>query len=158
MLRFIAHGRRELVHLHVTAHPIAVWVWRQVIEVTAWGKRPKHLIRDRDAVSGGDFRARAKALGIETVLTPVRSPRANAVAERVIGTLRRECLDHLIPLDERQLCAVLAEYVDDYNQERPHQTLGLETPLPAARSPTGTGAVTGRPVLGGLHHTYRRAA
>jgi putative transposase len=92
------------------------------------------------------------------VLTPVRSPHANAVAERVIGTLRRECLDHVIPLDERQPCAVLAEYVDYDNQERPHRTLGLETPLPAARSPTGTGAVAGRPVLGGLHHTYARAA
>ncbi len=67
-------------------------------------------------------------------------------------------LDHVIPLDERHLCAVLAEYADYYNQERPHRTLGLETPLPAARSPTGTGAVTGRPVLGGLHHTYARAA
>ena len=158
VLLFIAHGQRELVHLAVTAHPTAAWVWRQVVEATAWGKRPKHLIRDRDAVYGHDFRARAKALGVETVLTPVRSPRANAIAERVIGTLRRECLDHLIPLDERHLRTVLAEYVDYYNSERPHRTLQLETPLLATRPAAGAGAVTGRPVLGGLHHTYARAA
>jgi transposase InsO family protein len=103
VLLFITHGRRALVHLNVTAHPTAAWVWRQVVEATAWGKRPKHLIRDRDAVYGRDFRLRAKVLGIETVHTPVRSPRANAIAERVIGTLRRDCLDHVIPLSERHL-------------------------------------------------------
>jgi putative transposase len=92
VLLFIAHGRRELVHLAVTAHPTAAWVWRQLVEATPWGRRPRHLIRDRDAVYGGDFRERAKALGIEPVLTPARAPRANAVAERVIGSLRRECL------------------------------------------------------------------
>jgi transposase InsO family protein len=89
---FIAHGRRELIHFGVTAHPTAAWVWRQLVEATPWGRRPRHLIRDRDRVYGADFRDRAKALGIETVLTPVRAPRVNAVAERVIGTLRRECL------------------------------------------------------------------
>jgi transposase InsO family protein len=147
-----------LVRLNVTAHPTAAWVWRQVVEPTAWGKRPQHLLRDRDAVYGRDVQARAKALGVETVRTPVRSPRANAIAERVIGTLRRDCLDHLIPLDERHLRTVLAEYVDYYNSERPHRTLRLETPPPATRSPTGVGTVTGRSVLGGLHHTYVRAA
>jgi transposase InsO family protein len=145
-----------LVHLNVTAHPTAAWVWRQVVEATAWGKRPKHLIRDRDAVYGCDFQARAKTLGIETILTPVRSPRANAIAERVIGTLRRDCLDHLIPLDEHHLRAVLAEYVDYYNTERPHRSLLLEPPLPQAR-PTN-GPIRAQPVLGGLHHVYRRAA
>ena len=131
-------------------------MWRPLGEGTAWGRRPKHLIRDRDAAYGRDFQARAKALGIETVRTPVRSPRANAIAERVIGTLRRDCLDHVIPLDERHLRTVLAEYVDSYNTERPHRTLRLDTPCPASRSPTG--AVLARPVLGGLHHAYARAA
>ena len=156
VLLFIAHGRRELVHLAVTAHPTAAWVWRQLIEATAWGRRPKHLIRDRDRVYGGDFQARASGLGIETVLTPVRAPQANAVAERVIGTLRRECLDHVLPLDEAHLRSILTEYADYYNTERPHRTLRLGTPRPAARSPTG--AVLARPVLGGLHHAYARAA
>ena len=156
VLLFITHGRRELVHLAVTAHPTAAWVWRQVVEATAWGRRPKHLIRDRDRVYGGDFRHRAKALGIDTVVTPVRAPRANAVAERAIGTVRRECLDYVIAVDERHLTTILAEYVHYYNTERPHRTLHLATPQPAARSPAG--AVVARPVLGGLHHAYARAA
>ena len=99
---------------------------------------------------------RAKRLGIETVLTPVRAPRANAVAERVIGTLRRECLDHLIILNESHLRAVLAEFVRYYNRERPHRTLRLEPPHPVIRSSTGT--ISRQSVLGGLHHTYERAA
>jgi transposase InsO family protein len=156
VLLFVAHSRRELVHLAVTAHPTAAWVWRQLVEATPWGRRPKHLLRDRDAVYGGDFRARAAGLGIETVLTPVRAPRADAVAERVIGTLRRECLDHVIPLDEAHLRAILAEFAAYDNTERPHRALRLETPRPAARSPTGV--VLARPVLGGLHHAYVRAA
>ena len=86
----------------------------------------------------------------------MRAPRANAVAERVIGTLRRECLDRVVPVDERHLRTILVEYVRYCNTERPHRTLRLETPRPAARSPTG--AVLARPVLGGLHHAYARAA
>jgi transposase InsO family protein len=155
-LLLITHGRREPVHVAVTAHPTAAWVWRQLVEATAWGRRPRHLVRDRDAVYGGDFAARAKGLGIETVLTPVRAPRPNAIAERVVRTLRNECLDHLIPLDERHLRSVLNEYVRYYNTERPHRSLGLEPPLPRPR-PTG-GPVLCRPVLGGLHHIYERAA
>jgi transposase InsO family protein len=159
VLLFIAHGRRELVHLAVTPHPTAAWVWRQLVEATSWGRRPKHVIRDRDAVYGGDFRQRARRLGIETVLTPARAPRANAIAERVIGSLRRECLDHVIPLDERHLRAVLAEYIDYYNRDRPHRTLRLETPHPQARSRAGPRRrIVARPVLGGLHHVYEWAA
>jgi hypothetical protein len=118
VLLLITHGRRELVHANVTAHPTAAWVWRQVVEATAWGRRPRHLVRDRDAVYGGDFAARAEGLGIETVLTPVRAPRANAIAERVVRTLRNDCLDHVIPLNEAHLRAVLAEYVRYCNAER----------------------------------------
>ncbi|MGH2351685.1 MAG: integrase core domain-containing protein [Chloroflexota bacterium] len=159
VLLFITHGRRELVHLAVTAHPTAAWVWRQLVEATPWGRRPRHLIRDRDAVYGGDFRERAKALGIDTVLTPVRAPRANAVAERAIGTLRRDCLDHLIPLDEPHLRTILDEYVHYYNTARPHRTLQLDTPRPTAgpraRPPH---SVRSRPILGGLHHVYESVA
>jgi transposase InsO family protein len=152
----IAHGRRELVHLNVTAHPTAAWVWRQLVEATAWGRRPRFLLRDRDAVYGGDFAQRAAALGLETLLAPVRAPRANAVAERVIGTLRRECLDHFIVLSERHLRTVLAEFLRYYNRDRPHRTLRLQTPRPHAV--TATGPIRARPVLGGLHHVYERAA
>ncbi|MDQ3702236.1 MAG: integrase core domain-containing protein [Chloroflexota bacterium] len=159
VLVVIAHGRRDLVHLNVTAHPTAAWVWRQLVEATAWGRRPRFLLRDRDAVYGGDFARRAATLGSETLLTPARAPRANAVAERVIGTLRRECLDHLLVLNEQHLRAMLAEFVAYYNRDRPHRTLGLEPPEPpepASRSPTGR--ITLRRVLGGLHHMYERAA
>ncbi len=157
MLLCITHGRRELVHVNVTAHPTAAWVWRQVIEATHWGRQPRYLLRDRDAVYGGDFRQRAARLGIETVLSPVRAPKANAIAERVIGTLRRECLDHLIVRDEQQLRAVLAEFVRFYNEERPHRTLRLETPIRGA-PPAAGGPICSRAVLGGLHHVYSRAA
>ena len=156
VLFFIAHGRRELVHVDVTAHPTAAWVWRQVVEATAWGRRPQHLLRDRDAVYGGDFIRRVQGLGIEAVRTPVRAPRANAIAERVVRPPRNECLDHLIPLDERPLRTILAEHVAYSNTERPHRSLGLEPPL--ARARLTTGSIRARPVLGGLHHVYQRAA
>jgi transposase InsO family protein len=156
VLVFIAHGRRQLVHVHVTAHPTAAWVWRQVIEATPWGHMPRHLLHDRDRVYGRDFRQRARRIGIDAIATPVRSPRANAVVERVIGTLRRECLDHLIVLDEHHLSLILREFVDYYNQDRPHRTLELQTPDPRPRPVTGR--IHSRPVLSGLHHAYERAA
>src|SRR5262249_20162105 len=118
VLFFITHGRRELVHVNVTAHPTAAWVWRQLVEATAWGRQSRFLLRDRDAVFGRAFASRLAALGIEQLPTPVRSPWANAVAERLIGTLRRECLDHLIMLNERQLRAVLAEFAAFSNGAR----------------------------------------
>jgi transposase InsO family protein len=153
---FIAHGRRELVHVNVTANPTAAWVWRQLMEATPWGQKPRHLLRDRDAVYGRDFRQRARRMGIDSIATPVRAPRANAIAERVIGTLRRECLDHLIVLDEQHLASVLSEFVRYYNEDRPHRTLNLQTPRPKLL-PT-TGPIRSRPVLNGLHHVYERAA
>jgi len=156
VLVFVAHERRELVHVNVTSHPTAAWVWRQLIEATPWGQKPRHLLRDRDTVYGRDFRARAERIGIDAIATPVASPRANAVAERVIGTLRRECLDHLIILNERHLQSVLREFVQYYNAERPHRTLHLETPQRALRPVEGP--VRSRSVLGGLHHVYERAA
>ena len=99
---------------------------------------------------------RVLLLGIETLLSPVRAPQANAVAERVIGTLRRECLDHLVVANERHLRTILAEFVAYYNRERPHRALRLQTPQSAPRA--ATGRIRGRPVLGGLHHVYERAA
>jgi transposase InsO family protein len=153
---FIAHGRRKLVHVHVTANPTAAWVWRQLIEATPWGRKPRHLLRDGDAVYGRDFRQRARRIGIDAIASPIHSPMANAIAERVIGTLRRECLEHVIVLDEQHLSWLLGEFVAYYNQERPHRTLGLQTPTPRLR-PT-TGAVRSRSVLHGLHHVYERAA
>jgi transposase InsO family protein len=156
VLVFITHGRRELVHVNVTANPTAAWVWRQIIEATPWGSKPRHLLHDHDAVYGRDFRQRAGRIGIDSIATPIRAPRANAVIERFIGTLRRECLGHLIVLDEQHLRSVLTGFVGYYNLQRPHRTLRLETPVPAVRSVEGS--VRSRPVLGGLHHVYERVA
>ena len=148
VLFFITHGRRELVHVNVTGHPTAAWVWRQLSEATPWGRQPKHLLRDRDRVYGGASMPRAKAVGIQTLLTPFRAPKANAIAERVVRTLRTECLDHVLILNERHVRTVLQEYVAYYTIERPHRSLAPEPPLPAARSQARRGEVTcrlGRP-------------
>ena len=113
---------------NVTAHPTAPWVRQQIIEATSWNTRPRFLIRDRDASYGGQFVPRAARLGIRTILTSVPAPKANAIAERVIGTLRHECLDHVIVLGERHLRRLLCEYVDYYNATRPHRALDGATP------------------------------
>jgi len=156
VLLFVSHGRRELVHLSVTASPTAAWIWRQLIAATPWGRTPRYLLRDRDAVYGRDFVPRAARLGIETVLTPERAPKANAIAERLVGTLRRECLDRLIVVNEAHLRAVLTEFARYYNRERPHRTLGLQIPEPFDRPRAGP--IRARPVFGGLHHVYERVA
>ncbi len=157
---FITHARRRLVHLNVTAHPTARWVWRQLIAATPWGEQPRYIVRDRDRCYGADFIPRAARLGIQTLLTPVHAPKANAIAERVVGTLRRECLDHLIILNERHLRAVLAEYAPHYNGARPNRALGLDAPNgPIGRAgPPSAGRIVARTVLGGLHHEYDWAA
>jgi transposase InsO family protein len=152
VLVLLAHGRRELVHVNGTAHPTAAWVWRRLVEVTPWGRRPRPLVRDRDAVCGGDCAPRAKELGSETGLTPVWAPRANAIAERVVRTLRNECLDHVIALNGAHLRAVLTELVAYSNAERPHRSLLLEPPRQRAR-PTN-GPIRAQPVLGDLHHVW----
>ena len=94
----ISHQRCQITHWNVTAHPTAAWVWQQVIEATPWNTAPRFWIRDRDTSYGQDFVAKTACLGIRTVLTPAQAPRANAITGRVIGTVSRECLDHLIPL------------------------------------------------------------
>ena|ERR1035437_5613171 len=116
----------------------------------------EHLIHDRDRGWGADFGQRASGLAIKSLQTPIRAPRANSIAERWVGTARRECLDHLIPINERHLRRVLAEFVDYYNHDRPHRSLGLQAPFPSA--PSSRGEIIVRPVLGGLHHVYDRAA
>jgi putative transposase len=123
VLFFIGHGRGEVLHFRVTAHPTAAWVWQQLLNATPWGRSPRYLLHDRDRVYGGDFGAKLKRLGVEQVLTPVRAPRANAVAERMVGTFRRECLDHVVVVNEPHLHALLAEFTAYYIQHRPHRTL-----------------------------------
>ncbi len=148
------------MHFNVTAHPTAAWVWRQLIAATPWGEQPRYLIRYRDRCYGGDFIRRAARLGIQTLLTPIQAPKANAIAERFVGTLRRECLDHLIILNAAHLGRVLDEYVTHYNGARPHRSLDLDVPngpiAGTTRPPDGR--IVSRPVLGGLHHEYEWVA
>jgi transposase InsO family protein len=128
VLFFIGHGRRQLVHFEVTANPTAAWVWRQLIEATPWNSKPHYLIRDRDRVWGADFSQRTTGLRIKSLRTSIQAPRTNSIAERWVRTVRRECLDHLIPLSERHLSAILTEFVHYYNHDRPHRSLGLQAP------------------------------
>ena len=155
----IGHDRRRLVHWNVTDHPTKAWVWRQVIAATPWSVHPRFLIRDRDRAYGGDCVPRARRIEIETVLTPVRAPQANAIAERVNRTIRQKCLDHVIVLNERHLRRLLGEFVPYYNRSRPHRSLDLEPPDgPRVRVRPAGARLTARPVLGGLHHVYDWAA
>jgi transposase InsO family protein len=156
---FVTHERRRVVHLNVTAHPTAEWVWRQLIAATPWREQPRYLVRDRDRCYGAAFIPRALKLGIETLLTPVQAPKANAIAERLVGTLRRECLDHLIVVNERHLLRLLREYVNHYNAGRPHRALQLEPPAGTVHlALVSGGRVIARPVLGGLLYEYERQA
>ena len=142
------------MHVNVTANPTAAWIWQKLLEATPSGRKPGSLLRDRDAAYGGDFAQRAGRLGMQTLWSPVRAPRANAVAERVIQTLGTECLDHPIILNEQHLRAMLGEFVEYSNTDRPHRSLALETPRSAV--PPAAGPIHSRSVLGGLHHVYER--
>ena len=124
------------------------------------GRAARDLIRDRDCCYGESFKAKAGKIGVQTILTPVQAPRANTIAERVIGTLRRECLDHVIIINEGRLRWVLREYVAHYNSARPHRSLSLETPTgpPVRASLPRAGRIIARPVLGGMHHEYEWVA
>jgi putative transposase len=149
---------RRIVHTAATRSPSDDWTAQQLREATPWGKGPKYLIRDRDDKYGPLFSNVAQSTGIKVLKTPVRAPKANAVCERFIGSLRRECLDHMLIVHSRQLHPVVREYVDYYNHSRPHQGIGQRLPahFPRTYSPS-SGPITTKPVLGGLHHTYSRA-
>ena len=155
----LAHDRRRVVHLNVTADPTAEWTARQITEAFPWDTAPRYMIRDRDGVYGDVFRGRVKAMGIEEVLIAPRSPWQNPYAERLIGTIRRECLDHVIVLDERHLRWVLCEYLENYyHPSRTHLSLGKDSPIPRPVQPPQMGEVVSFPILGGLHHRYERRA
>jgi transposase InsO family protein len=147
-----------VVHVGVTRHPTDAWVAQQLREATPFGHRPRYLIRDRDSKYGPAFRRVAAATGLEELRT---APRQNAVCERFLGSVRRECLDHLLVLGETHLRRVLRDYASYFNTERPHQ--GLQQRIPdrpewSVPQPRVGGRVEAVPVLGGLHHAYRRAA
>ncbi|MCP5041003.1 MAG: transposase family protein [bacterium] len=158
---FVNHGTREVVHFNVTRYPTDAWVAQQLREATPFGARPEYLIRDNDEKLGSCFDAVAEMTGIEIVKIPPRSPNLNPICERFLGSVRRECLDHVLVLGERQLRRILREYVESYfNSARPHQ--GLSQRIPAATASRSVlqarGKVVALPLLGGLHHDYPLAA
>ena len=154
----LRHDRRRLVHFNVTEHPSAAWTAQQIVEAFPWDSAPRYLLRDRDRIYGPSFKRRVVALGIQQVLTAPRAPWQNPFVERLIGSLRRECFDHVIVLDERHLKRILRAYVDYYHACRTHLSLEKDAPEPRlVESPT-MGNVTAVPKVGGLHHYYTRLA
>jgi transposase InsO family protein len=147
-LLILRQSRRELLWLGVTAHPNAEWLSRQVTEACGWDEPPRYLIRDRDGAYGAAFIRRIRAMGIRDQPVSARSPWQNGYAERLIASIRRECLDHVVVVGERHLRHVLASY------QRTH--LSLQKDAPVRRDVCQTGRVRSSPILGGLHHQYVR--
>ena len=147
-------GRRQILWLGVTAHPTAERIANQLTEACGWEQVPRHLIRDRDACYGNVFIRRVYSLGIRDHPTSPRSPWQNGYAERLIGSIRRECLDHIVVFGERHLRHILMSYMDYYNEVRTHLSLSKDAPV--QRRIHSAGRVTAPPLLGGLHHQYVR--
>src|SRR5919198_1620331 len=152
----LAHDRRRILHCNVTAHPTAEWTGQQLREAFPFDQLPRYLLRDRDAIFGEEFRRQVKDMGIQEVLSTPRSPWQRAYVERVIGSIRRECLDHLIVLHEVSLRRILASYFQYYHRSRTHLSLGKDSPEPRPTLPLEMGRVVAVPQVGGLHHRYER--
>jgi transposase InsO family protein len=153
-LLILQHARRELLWLAVTAHPTAKWIARQLTEAFGWREAPRYVVRDRDGAYGIEFVRRVRAMGIRDHPITARSPWQNGYAERLIGSVRRECLDHVVVFGERHLRNLLSSYQNYYNDSRTHLSLNKDAPL--ARAVTAHGRIEAIPVLGGLHHRYCR--
>jgi transposase InsO family protein len=154
----LSHDRRRILHFNLTAHPNAHWTGRQLLEAFPWGTAPRFLIRDRDGIYGNDFSRSAHALGIKQVLIAPRSPWQNPYVERVIGSIRRECLDHIIVFGESHLRRVLRSYLHYYHGSRTHLALNKDAPQPRPIEPPAMGRIVEFPKVGGLHHRYSRQA
>ncbi len=154
----LRHQRRKVVHFNVTAHPTAVWTSQQIVEAFPDDTAPRFLIRDRDGIYGHAFQQRIQNMGIEEVLIAPRSPWQNPYAERLIGSIRRECTDHVIVLNERHLMSILRSYFVYYHESRTHLSLNRNSPVAREVEPPERGKVIAIPQVGVLHHRYRRAA
>src|ERR1700688_1173100 len=153
-LLIMVHGRRHILWFGVTAHPTAEWIANQITEACGWEQAPRYLIRDRDWAYGEVFIRRLRSMGIRDRPTSPRSPWQNGYAERLIGSIRRECLDHVVVFGERHLRHLLLSYMKYHNEIRTH--LSLEKDAPVSRAVERAGQILCRPILGGLHHQYVR--
>jgi transposase InsO family protein len=158
VLVILSHDRRRILHMNVTEHPTAVWTARQLLQCCAIDDQPRFLIRDRDAIFGEAFQRQVRALRIEDVPTAPKSPWQNPYAERVIGSIRRECLDHVIVLGEEHLRRILSRYAVYYNGTRTHLSLCKDSPEVRPIQAPALGAVRELEHVGGLHHEYVRMA
>jgi putative transposase len=155
----LAHERRRILHFGVTAHPTAEWTAQQLREAFPWDSAPRYLLRDRDRIFGHDFVEQVKAMGIKQVLSAPRSPWQRAYVERVIGTIRRECLDHMVVLNESSLSRHLQAFIRYYHRTRTHLALEKDAPDPRRVDLLNAGRIISIPEVGGLHHRYEcRAA
>ena len=154
----LAHDRRRILQFGVTAHPTAEWTAQQLREAFPWDSAPCYLLRDRDQIFGKDFVDQVKAMGIKQVLSAPRAPWQRAYVERLIGSIRRECMDHFIVLGERSLHRTLTAYCAYYHRWRTHLSLGKDAPQSRRIPPPAEGAVVEIAEVGGLHHHYERRA
>jgi putative transposase len=154
----LAHHRRRVVHFNVTDAPTAQWTAQEIVEAFPWDTAPRYVLRDRDGVYGGVCSRRVHALGIRDVKTAPRSPWQNPYVERLIGTLRRECLDHMVVLNETHLRRLLRDDRAYYHSVRTHLSLNKDTPEPRPVEHPDQGGIVEIPMVGGLHHRYTRQA
>ena len=154
----LRHDRRRIVHFNVTEHPSAEWAPQQIVDAFPWDSAPRYLLRDRDQIYGGYFDRRVAGVGVQQVLSAPRSPWQSPYVERLKSSIRRECLDHVIVLDEQHLRRILREYVDYFHFSRTHLSLETDAPVPRPVESPAVGRVTAIPQVGGLHHYYTRLA
>ena len=147
-------GRRELIWINVTTNPTAEWLARQITEAFPWNEAARYLIRDRDRAYGAAVTRRLRAMGIRDKPIAPGSPWQNGFAERLIGSIRRECTDHIIAVGEGHLRRILRSYAHYYNESRTHRSLNKDAPIHRLTESVGT--IVSRPILGGLHHQYSR--
>ena len=150
--------RRRVLHFNVTDSPTAAWTSRQIVQAFPFDTAPRFLIRDRDKIYGEKVVGTLRAISVEQVIISHKSPWQNGYVERAIGSIRRECLDHVIVLNERHLRRILSEYFEYYHEARTHLGLAKDSPLPRTIDPPDRGPVVAEPMVGGLHHRYYRKA
>jgi transposase InsO family protein len=158
VLVVLAHDRRRVVHFNVTKHPTAAWTAQQIIEAFPEDTAPRLLLRDRDRIYGEEFRRRVAGMRIEEVMTAPHSPWQSPYVERLIGSIRRECLNHVIVLGENHLRRIMRSYIAYYHRSRTHLSLCKDAPEPRAKQPPKCGPVIKIAEVGGLHHRYERRA